>query len=439
MAAPGVKTTQQPRSTLDQLTALGLDASALRGTEIKFWHSWTGEAGDAIGELVAEFNTTNEWGITVEDTPFGSYDELGASVEAALEEDSSPELVAAYTYQAQNWNPGEDPLVDLNPYLDLPQLGLSSEEQADFYPAFWENDALDQQRLGVPAQRSAAVIYYNQSWAEQLGFETPPRTPDEFAEQACAAARAIQEDGNPENDQGSGWIISSDYPAVLGWLYAHGAEISQPRGEGYRFDTAEVKNAFRFMYQVNQQGCARFLEDQTAEDEFAQRRGLFAAASITDIPHQLAAFRRAGSRDRWTVIPFPSRQGDAAITSYGPSYIILKSTPREQLAAWLFTRWLASPINQAKIVEATGTLPLRLSTLDYLRTFRPRRSPQWQAALDLLAYTRNEPNAPSWKDVRWALSDAATQLFRWYFTIDQLPATIKLLDQTAAELHRRTQ
>jgi hypothetical protein len=36
--------------------------------------------------------------------------------------------------------------------------------------------------------------------------------------------------------------------------------------------------------------------------------------------------------------------------------------------------------------------------------------------------------------VRWALGDAATQLFRDYFTIDRVPDLVRLLDQTADDL-----
>ena len=367
----------------------------------------------------------------------GSYDELGDQMEAALQKNDPPDLVAAYTYQAQNWAPGENLLVDLNNYLDLPQWGLDPEEQADFYPAFWEHEVVRDRRIGIPAQRSGVVLFYNQSWAKELGFESPPNTPQEFKEQACAAAQANRISEDPANDQRGGWIISSEYPAILGWLHAYESQIIQPEGKGYRFNTTEVKDTFSFLHQVYKEGCAWFAEDQPVEDEFAQRQGLFASGSVADIPYQLAAFRRAGNRDRWTAIPFPSDQGDAAISVYGPSYLLIKSTPQEQLAAWLFTRWLASPINQAKMVEATGTFPLRISTLEYLREFRPPLSSQWQAALDLLPAARSEPNYRSWNEVRWAVSDAATQLFRWYFTIDQLPATLKLLDRTAAELHKR--
>jgi hypothetical protein len=53
----------------------------------------------------------------------------------------------------------------------------------------------------------------------------------------------------------------------------------------------------------------------------------------------------------------------------------------------------------------------------------------------MLPSARSEPPFPSWGTVRWAVSDAATQLFRYYFTARQVPELLKLLDQTAAELH----
>jgi hypothetical protein len=38
--------------------------------------------------------------------------------------------------------------------------------------------------------------------------------------------------------------------------------------------------------------------------------------------------------------------------------------------------------------------------------------------------------------VRWAVEDAATQLFRYYFEQGRVPVLVKLLDDTANELHR---
>ncbi|PIZ25991.1 MAG: ABC transporter substrate-binding protein, partial [Chloroflexi bacterium CG_4_10_14_0_8_um_filter_57_5] len=44
-------------------------------------------------------------------------------------------------------------------------------------------DPVNGQRLGAPAQRSARFLFYNQTWARELGFSAPPATADEFRQQ----------------------------------------------------------------------------------------------------------------------------------------------------------------------------------------------------------------------------------------------------------------
>ena len=41
--------------------------------EIEFWHTLSGEAATAIDEMIADFNSTNEYGITVKGTYQGGY------------------------------------------------------------------------------------------------------------------------------------------------------------------------------------------------------------------------------------------------------------------------------------------------------------------------------------------------------------------------------
>jgi len=113
---------------------------------------------------------------------------------------------------------------------------------------------------------------------------------------------------------------------------------------------------------------------------------------------------------------------------------MLTSSPERQLASWVFIKWLVSPTNQAQMVQASGALPLRASTLEYLEGYK-NRHPEWAAALQTLPFARTEPSFQSWGTVRWSLSDAGTQLFRSYFEASQMPALLNFLDQTAAGLH----
>ena len=119
---------------------------------------------------------------------------------------------------------------------------------------------------------------------------------------------------------------------------------------------------------------------------------------------------------------------------YGPSYIMLTSSPEEQLASWVFVKWLLAPLNQARFIEATASFPLRAATLVHLGDFS-QRHPQWRTAVEALPLAQGEPDLASWGVVRWALQDAGVQLFRSYFTIDQIPGLVGFLDRTASDLH----
>ena len=176
------------------------------------------------------------------------------------------------------------------------------------------------------------------------------------------------------------------------------------------------------------------MEGGFPENEFARRLGLFSTASVMDLPYQEAAFRAANNQDQWTVLAFPSPTLRPALDVYGPSYVLLPGTDKQQLAAWLFIRWLAAPQQHARLVEAFSSMPVRQAALQYLTTYSASH-PQWAAALKLIPLARSEPAFQSWGKARWALRDAATQLFRSYFTIDQVPSLLSYLDNFVAELH----
>ncbi len=55
--------------------------------------------------------------------------------------------------------------------------------------------------------QSAQVMFYNNTWASELGFDAAPQTADEFKEQACAAAAANDADDTPDNDGTGGLCL----------------------------------------------------------------------------------------------------------------------------------------------------------------------------------------------------------------------------------------
>jgi multiple sugar transport system substrate-binding protein len=425
--------TRTPTAIATPASTLGVEPQELDGMSVTFWHVWNGLPGSALDSLVTEFNTQNEWGIRINSRFMGTFDEQFNSVTAALDTSDRPDIVVGYNYQAATWDT-DGQLIDLNPYVNDPIWGLGQASE-DFFSPFWNSDVVDGKRLGFPALRTGQYLFYNQTWAEELGFNTAPSTPTQFRQQACAAARANQQDDDSENDGTGGYIVSTDYSAILAWIGGFGGDILSSQASGYQFDTRPVRDTFHYLRDLYDRGCAWLSEDQLPDSDFAARRGLFASGSLLDIPEQFYTFSQTSNRDRWTLIPYPSTQGNPAVDVYGPSFEILKSTSQRELAAWLFIRWLSEPENQIRFTSATSSLPLRGESQKLMAT-NPL-SPQWQAAVDAIQYARPEPALRSWMNVRWAVSDATTQLFRYYFTIDQVSTLVELLDSTAQELQDR--
>jgi ABC-type glycerol-3-phosphate transport system substrate-binding protein len=276
------------------------------------------------------------------------------------------------------------------------------------------------------------VLFYNQSWARELGYPNPPTTPEDFRVRACAAAESIARQGDKSNLGKGGWLITPQPGALAGWIYAFGGGITNPEAAGYLFSTPETRQAFEYLKGLQESGCAWFETGVEVQNEFANRHALFVVGSLFDIPSQQAAFAQAGSADEWMVVPFPSGN-QPVVDTYGPSLLIMQSTPAQQLAAWLVVEWLVYPPNMADWVKVLETYPASQSTLSYLGE-AVRLNPKWAESLDLLPDAHSEPSIASWSVMRWALEDATTQLFNPQFSADQIPALLENLDSVAAEI-----
>ena len=430
---PAIPSTPNERTP----STLGVTTTELRGLQLDLWHPWTGAVSAALQAILDEFNHTNKWGITVQAYAYEGFGRLDEAVESSLTSESLPDVLVEYGYQARHWD-GSRVLTDLVPYVNDPVWGLTSEEQADFYPSFWAEDLVtignshQTKRLGLPFYRSAYVLFYNQSWARELGYPNPPTTPEDFRVRACAAAESIAKQGDKSNLGKGGWLITPQPEALIGWIYAFGGEIIDPDSTGYLFNTIETKRAFEYLKSLQKSGCAWTEMGAEAQNEFAKRQALFMVGSLFDIPAQREAFAQAGSADEWVVIPFPS-SNHPVVDTYGPSLMVTQSTPVQQLAAWLVVEWLVYPPNQAELVKKLETFPTRQSTLSYLSETAATR-PQWTEALQLIPDSHSEPSLASWGVMRWALDDAMGQLFDLQFNVDQIPSLLENLDGVAEEI-----
>ena len=140
---------------------------------------------------------------------------------------------------------------------------------------------------------------------------------------------------------------------------------------------------------------------------------------------------QSGRPDDWIMLPFLGPSRSKAVTAIIQSGVIFNTSPEEELAAWLFLKYLTSPEVQAEWIQYSDYYPTRKDTLVLLRDYRTD-NPHWSQGLNLLKYGQADPLHPSWEIVRQAVGDAFEDLFEK--NTGEISKLLEMLDQTAAEL-----
>jgi len=406
----------------------------LSGVTVEFWHMYgEGERGnEAISTVVDEFNATNPYGITVVHYGQGQTSDVQSKVNTALQSGDYPNIVRLYTSDFFLWDEF-GVVADLAPFISDPVYGYTEDELADFYQVpLYDGLKEDGRILSFPFSQSGNLPVYNFTWAEELGFPNPPSTPEELKAQLCAAAEANATDDNPDNDSGKGLVY---YPSNSNFelaLFAFGGDILNDAGDAYEFNTPEALQAALYINDLRDSGCT-FTTEGYPNPEQAQRLALMTFSSTAGRYYYQLEFEAIESTDVWGFIGFPGPDGNVGAVAWIQNIGILTGTPEEDLASWLFIKYLSEPENQAMFVEETGYLPTRESTADLLADYIAN-TPGFQSAMDTIAQGTAEPSAfPAWGSVRYALGDAAAEMFAAE-SEEQIIAILEALDVEAAEL-----
>jgi multiple sugar transport system substrate-binding protein/sn-glycerol 3-phosphate transport system substrate-binding protein len=405
------------------------------GQTITFWHVWgSGTTGEGLTALVDEFNATNEWGITVQALDQGRHSDNEESMNAAVQSGDLPNVTVAYTNALDTWYQ-VGVMADMNDFVYDEVWGLSDEEIADFYAGSWNNGInATGARVGFPHGQSLNVLFYNHTWAQELGFANPPTTKAEFKEQACAAAAANEADDDPDNDGTGGLVLYTGASNVATWAFAFGGDFYNEAGTGYDFTQPAVQEVAEFWKELWDEGCA-FPTESYPNPEFATRKALFTASSTAGYTYQVSAFEAEGAiDDEWGFIAFPG-VGDGAVDAYAQNSAIVLSNPEQELASWLFLRWFTSPETMAKWVAASAYHPTRASTIDFLDDYIAA-NPLWAEGIELVPLGVAEPGWSSYGSVRRDVGDTFSAILQG--DVADIPGLLAELNAAAADTMEET-
>ncbi len=179
---------------------------------ISFWCNFTGSDGDVLRELVADFNETNEEGITVEIDIMDS-DTLQSKLPTAISTGTGPSFILMGIEYLEQYA-ANGLIEDISDFWETTGI-----DESGFYENVVQKSYIGDTLYGVPMQYNLQYLYYNKDVFEAAGLdpENPPATLDELKEAAIACT------DTSKNQYGLG--IPYDYAAYVCWLWANGGDV----------------------------------------------------------------------------------------------------------------------------------------------------------------------------------------------------------------------
>jgi len=346
-------------------------------------------------EIVEAFNNTNEWGISVSAEYQGSGDDLQDKMLTFMNTRDAPELVMVSKDQAVVYQLGEA-LVDMDLLVNNETWGLLPVEKDDYFPGLFNRGVssfFNNNRLSFPIYAWVDVLFYNVDWLLELGYDSPPTTPEMFEDIACAAA--LQPFSGSTAGGRTGYALNVDEGRFTDWTLSFGGKAYNPGTEQYNFSSLPIIDSMTYLQNFINRLCAQVVENP-GDDQVDFGRGvqLFAIASSNDIP-TIRAYVDSEANFNWRVAPLPYTTPQPVMNVEEVSVSLPKTTLEGQLAGWLFLKYLTSPESQARWTQATEYLPVRTSAAGYISG-----APAFMMTLDFLKYGVAEPVLPGYSLVQ---------------------------------------
>jgi multiple sugar transport system substrate-binding protein/sn-glycerol 3-phosphate transport system substrate-binding protein len=398
------------------------------GATITYWYQHATSKDTAMKALIAEFNSTNPWKITVQGEYAGGYNDIYNKMVASIAAGKPPDLVVAYQNQAAGYQVS-GALTDLEPYVMDAKWGLGKDYD-DFVPGFIRQD-INKQFGGQRSLRQAVdrVLYYNITWLKALGATVPPATWYDF-EALCKKAT--------DTAKGTyGYSLDPfDASHLFAFVISYGGDIARPDGKGYLFNTPQMKAVMTMMKRLYDGGWARKNAKQyDYQNEFGNSQALFSISSTSGINYYDAVVKASKAPFEWSVaaVPQATTLNKPAMDLYGASVSVPKTSPEKQLAAWLFIKWFSEPKQQARWAEISGYFPVRKSAEPLLADYLGKNK-IYAAAWNLLNSSdlRSEPPYAGYDLVR----DKVLAAYNAILDGKNITTALTELDQQAAKIFK---
>jgi sn-glycerol 3-phosphate transport system substrate-binding protein len=350
--------TSLPDCPLDAL------ADASKPVEITFWHSFNQANEDAIEAVTEKFNSSQQ-DVRVRLVNQIGYKENLEKYTSSLSSGNLPDVIVLEDTATQQ-------MIDTRSALPVAScIEADDYSLSDFVERVVDRYTVEDVLWPMPFNVSNPVFLYDKNAFRAAGLD--PEDPPDTLDEVQAAASAVRD--LPDYEAGYGlkldpWYLEQ-WSAKADALYVNEENGRRARATETLFDDATGQEIFAWMSEMVSSGAAK-VNNNDGPSQFDNLLGIRSkavgmtidsSATLGTITQVLEAGEGGGVEVG--VSPMPGPPGDGGVlVGGGALYIVNRSAPAKQAAAWQYLKFLTSPETQADFAAATGYVPIRKSSVD---------------------------------------------------------------------------
>lgn len=321
---------------------------------VDYWHRYGGGRAETLNVLAEMFNEIHPE-YKVSSISQGDIAEANQKLRAAAAGGGLPAALSADDYDITEYT-AAGILVDLDPFLTDPEIGLSEEEIAAFLPSQLDRHKLaiyDNRRMAFPQAFSAMTFWWNEDAIKAGGFDTPVETWEEFPDFLRKVIEA--------NPNMTAWMEDDPGARFMSIMKTYGVEWLQEDGVTPNFDAPEGLEILTWWKELYDEGLLQ-LSQSNKIDVFAAGQSaimLHSSSAAPALASQVTDFTYNGG------LPPQGANTDMKRTeTYGSINAVPTNDDALTIAGWEWIKWLASPEAFAVWVPASNYFPARTDLLD---------------------------------------------------------------------------
>lgn len=338
---------------VEETTAAPVDdgcATITQPLTIQIWHASSAGVNETyMNEAIEAFNSTNQYGITVEGTYAGGYGDVLSKTSTAIAAQESPHIVVLGSSGMPILG-DEGMLVDMTPYANRDGIDMANfvEGTTKFC---YNGDAI----VSLPFNRSTAVFAYNKTMWDELGLEPPTSLED--LEVKAAAITAAKPDVYGTALVSDVWYYQEAMIRSLGsdgWITKDGKNATG-------LDDGNVEKLFTdWRRWIDEGWCAEIpveKADANMKEKFSQQKLASYFVSCGSVKNMAKTAAESGFEMGVSFMPvyggYGSNGGGGNLCIVGAEH-----SDEEIAAAWEFVKFLESDEWVIKRSVDTGYLPV---------------------------------------------------------------------------------